>query len=100
MKEVVHNEQRNTLSKLFRNYLTATRYHLHSAWMFFVGRIVLNELWYSMHPTKLSDTVFSRTVRSGRLIFSLWRVVGWLLVCGQLFQLFTPGGSPGSNFKY
>ena len=44
--------------------------------------------------------IFSRTVRSGRLIFSLWRVVGWLLVCGQLFQLFTPGGSPGSNFKY
>ena len=25
---------------------------------FFVGRIVLNELWYSMHPTKLSDTIF------------------------------------------
>ena len=47
-----------------------------------------------------SELLFSRTVRSGRLIFSLWRVVGWLPVCGQLFQLFTPGGSPGSNFKY
>ena len=56
--------------------------------------------WFNEARISIQKSLFSRTVRSGRLIFSLWRVVGCLLVCGQLFQLFTQGGSPGSNFKY
>ena len=47
---------------------------------------------------------FSRTVRSERLIFSVWCVLvclfACLLACRQLFQLLTPGGSPGSDPKY
>ena len=52
----------------------------------------------------LFQVFISRTVRSERLIFSVWRVLACLLaclyVCGQLFQLLTPGGSPGSDVKY
>ena len=57
-----------------------------------------------MVVTLACGDIFSRTVRSERLIFSVWHVLACLLVCiyvcGQLFQLLTLGGSPGSDYKY
>ena len=65
-----------------------------------VNSFILDSIRKFIHIGKGSFLFISRTVRSERLIFSAWRVLACLLVCGQLFQLLTPGGSPGSDFKY